>query len=204
MQSLINTRLDTIDRLLLGQVSRVDRVSIVKEVESQIYELIALKDADSISREDVLEILGKLDPPEAYLPEEGSTPERVIIARKKSSSESIVIPIAKNPPRELGRLGGILGLTSLGMLLLSFGVLILIALKNYIQDPQNFAFALGFSLIIPVATCTSGLVVSIIGVKRKFMPIAGIIASTMTISIILALIGLILFFISDKPLSYAG
>ena len=36
LQSLIDSRLDTIDRMLLSRLSRQDRLAIVREVESQI------------------------------------------------------------------------------------------------------------------------------------------------------------------------
>ena len=36
VQTLIDSRLDTIDRMLLGRLSRQDRLAIVREVESQI------------------------------------------------------------------------------------------------------------------------------------------------------------------------
>ena len=38
-QSLIDARLDTIDRMLIGQVPRSDRTAIIGEIESQIHEL---------------------------------------------------------------------------------------------------------------------------------------------------------------------
>ncbi len=70
LQSLIDSRLDTIDRMLLGRVDRGERLAIVREVESQIDELLGERDADDLSREDVLAVLGRLDPPEAYLADE--------------------------------------------------------------------------------------------------------------------------------------
>ena len=39
LQALIDSRLDTVDRMLLGRLSRQDRLAIVREVESQIHEL---------------------------------------------------------------------------------------------------------------------------------------------------------------------
>ncbi len=69
-QHLIDSRLDTIDRMLLGRVSRQERLEIVREVEVQIFEQLHERGADELSREDVLAVLGRLDPPEAYLPEE--------------------------------------------------------------------------------------------------------------------------------------
>jgi hypothetical protein len=70
VQSLIDNRLDTIDRMLVGRVARAERMAIVREVESQIHELLNERETDALSREDVLSVLARLDPPEAYLPEE--------------------------------------------------------------------------------------------------------------------------------------
>jgi hypothetical protein len=71
VQALIDARLDTIDRMLLGRVSRADRLAIVREVEGQIHDLLGERGADEPERDDVLAVLARLDPPEAYLPEEG-------------------------------------------------------------------------------------------------------------------------------------
>jgi hypothetical protein len=70
IQPLIDSRLDTIDRMLLGRLPRAERLEIVREVESQIFELLAERTGDEPSREDILAVLGRLDPPEAYLPDE--------------------------------------------------------------------------------------------------------------------------------------
>ena len=72
LQCLIDSRLDTIERMLLGRVARAERLAIVREVESQIHELLSERETDELSREDVLSVLARLDPPEAYLPEEDS------------------------------------------------------------------------------------------------------------------------------------
>ena len=70
LQALIDSRLDTIDRMLLGRLPRSERLEIVREVESQIFELLQERCSDEPTREDVLAVLARLDPPEAYLPEE--------------------------------------------------------------------------------------------------------------------------------------
>ncbi len=59
---------------------RSQRVEIVREVEAQIYELLGECErgregtgagaGEEVSRQDVLSVLGRLDPPEAYLPDE--------------------------------------------------------------------------------------------------------------------------------------
>ncbi len=70
VQALVDARLDTIDRMLLGRVSRADRLAIVREVEGQVHDLLAERGSDEPGRDDVLAVLARLDPPEAYLPEE--------------------------------------------------------------------------------------------------------------------------------------
>lgn len=70
LQSLIDSRLDTIDRMLLGRLPRGERLEIVREVESQIFEHLSERAGGEVSRDDVLDALRRLDPPEAYLPEE--------------------------------------------------------------------------------------------------------------------------------------
>ena len=69
LQTLIDSRLDTIDRMLLGRLPRSERLEVVREVEGQIHELLGERGSDDLTREDVLAVLARLDPPEAYLPE---------------------------------------------------------------------------------------------------------------------------------------
>jgi hypothetical protein len=111
LQNLIDARLDTIDRMLLGRVPRADRTAIVREVEGQIYDLLQERDLESLDRDDVLAVLARLDPPEAYLPEESSsspTPARIPTPRR---------PAPTSPPgtSRVGTVSGILGLLALGV-----------------------------------------------------------------------------------------
>jgi hypothetical protein len=70
LRNLIDTRLEAIDRILLRvETGWSERRSIVDEVETQIYELLARR-GPAPSEADVLAVLGTLDPPEAYIPEE--------------------------------------------------------------------------------------------------------------------------------------
>ena len=88
LQMLIDSRLDTIDRMLLGRLSRQDRLAIVREVDSQIHELIQASEGDELTREDVLAVLARLDPPEAYLPNEtdgGSVTVRGTLATRATN-----------------------------------------------------------------------------------------------------------------------
>lgn len=70
LRALIERRLDGIDRVLLAAgVLRGERCGIVEEVEAQIYEMLARRTDDTLTRHDVLAVLSALDPPEAYAPE---------------------------------------------------------------------------------------------------------------------------------------
>jgi len=117
LQTLIDSRLDTIDRMLLGRVPRQDRVAIVREVESQVFEL--LSDRDDPSREDVLAVLARLDPPEAYLSDEDEvesaspSPRPRTVAAVRSGS-SVVVKALKWP-----KAAGIVGIIALGLLIFS-------------------------------------------------------------------------------------
>jgi hypothetical protein len=69
-RNLIDARLDAIDQVLCrARLPWSERRSIVGEVETQIFELLA-RGTESPSREGVLAVLDTLDPPEAYLPDE--------------------------------------------------------------------------------------------------------------------------------------
>ena len=111
VQGLIDCRLDTIDRMLLGRLPRSDRMEVVQEVESQIFELLAQRGNDELTREDVLSVLGQLDPPEAYLPDEDSS-EPLPRQRHRPSSSQPRQFMAQRQSRA-GMASGILGITAL-------------------------------------------------------------------------------------------
>lgn len=115
LQTLIDARLDTIDRMLLGRVPRADRLAIVREVESQIFELLhGQGEPEELSRDEVLAVLGRLDPPEAYLPEEwqdASGPVRVPSARVSAP--------ARPSSSRAGKASFIVGLATLALVALS-------------------------------------------------------------------------------------
>jgi hypothetical protein len=130
VQALVDSRLDTIDRMLMGRVPRQDRLSIVREVEAQVFELLRERDAGDISREDVLTVLARLDPPEAYLPEEASV--------EPMSPRVIARPHAVQPVRKgdskVAKISGILGLVAMAFALLSpcLGYAIAIPLQSIV------------------------------------------------------------------------
>ena len=126
LQSLVDARLDTIDRMLLGRVNRQDRLSIVREVESQIFDLLQGRDGESLDRDDVLAVLARLDPPEAYLPEEGAIVEARVI--RPSTSPRISHGPTAPPAGRPDLIGGILGIVSI--VTLAVGVMLGIALQS--------------------------------------------------------------------------
>ncbi len=123
LQTLIDCRLDTIDRMLLGRLPRSERVEIVREVESQIFELLGERHSEELTREDVLRVLGTLDPPEAYLPDETSCESS---PRRGVPSTLPRQPLrARNPLH--GRVSGILGITAFVMLLMLYPLVLLVS-----------------------------------------------------------------------------
>jgi hypothetical protein len=115
LQALVDARLDTIDRMLLGRVNRQDRLAIVREVESQIFDLLQGRDSETLDRDDVLAVLARLDPPEAYLPDD-STLERG--PSRLTTTPRVVRPSTDPNPR-IAAASGILGIVSVFMVLLS-------------------------------------------------------------------------------------
>ena len=87
---------------------------MVREVEGQIYELLGERGGHELDREDVLAVLAKLDPPEAYLPEEGGyeaaavlLPSRPVGRADRGATESRRAAVV-----------GILGLLLIGLVML--------------------------------------------------------------------------------------
>jgi hypothetical protein len=117
LEMLIESRLDTIDRMLVERVPRQDRLAIVREVESQIYDLLQAGEHEEHTRESVLEVLARLDPPEAYLPDEitgeAARPAQSISPRGR------VVPTTQQQNSNAARASGILGLVALFLILLS-------------------------------------------------------------------------------------
>lgn len=68
IQKIIDYRLDSLDRLLIGSsVSRSERMDVVQSVEDQIHEMMDRRSDGEPTREDVVQVLRELDPPEAYV-----------------------------------------------------------------------------------------------------------------------------------------
>jgi hypothetical protein len=126
-RALIDHRLDAIDRALLGRVPRADRLAIVADVETQIFELLRQHGADEPGRDDVLAVLARLDPPEAYLPDDG--PFAAPAVTPFAAATPRVAPTTEADVR-LGRWGGGVGVTALVLTLLTPAVWILAGLSG--------------------------------------------------------------------------
>ena len=158
LQMLIDSRLDTIDRMLLERLSRQERLAIVTEVESQIHELLHANDAYELTREDVLAVLARLDPPEAYLAEEAGT----AIGAARQTTASRLSSSTPDGDRKAGRVSGILGLVALTLVLI-FPLALVAA---------ELAQSVGISLILLGGMAAATFIVSILGLvlgilKRK-------------------------------------
>jgi hypothetical protein len=184
LQALIDARLDTIDRMLLGRVPRADRVAIVREVESQIHELLAQRDPERLGREDVLEVLQRLDPPEAYLPEDAGEDRERDAARRFVPSATAASSARRDDREGEGRLGGILGVSALGTMLLTPLFYIVAGLL----DSELLLFAALFvAAILGLAGGLSGLVLGIRGRSQGSWPILGIVSGAIALVLSLAL-----------------
>jgi hypothetical protein len=152
LQALVDARLDTIDRMLVGRVPRADRLSIVREVESQVFELLQERAAGEPTRDDVLAVLSRLDPPEAYLHEEDETfapPARAVSSARPAGGSGLSREVSRT-----GKVSGILGLCVLALILVS-PVILFIAESMSVQ-------ALAYLLIF--GTLASIVVLGILGV----------------------------------------
>ena len=190
-QHLINSRLDTIDRMLLGRVSRQERLEIVREVEAQIFEQLHERGGDDFSREDVLAVLGRLDPPEAYLPDEevdfGPVAARITSVprpRPTSPTNGATDPSAK--------VSGILGLVAISMLLLgvpmTYGLAVLFQSEAvlFILGGGVLALSLigGIVGIVLAARCRLSTAWGVVGLVNGLLSILGAICAPLLVLVL--------------------
>lgn len=68
LRQMIDARLDNVERALMTQfMGRGDRQQILSAIEDQILEMLGRSTGEEPTRDDLLNVLAKLDPPEAYL-----------------------------------------------------------------------------------------------------------------------------------------
>jgi len=181
LQMLIDSRLDTIDRMLLGRLSRQDRLAIVREVESQIHELIQASDAEELTREDVLAALARLDPPEAYLPDET---ESGPVSFQRAVATRATQPVLKRDLK-VGRASGFLGLAAIVLVLfLPVTYSIAVALKS---ELAFIVLVVGNMLLVAVAAAL-GLVLGAVAHKSGAWAIVGIVTSLLAPLLLIAIL----------------
>jgi len=117
LQSLVDARLDAVDRMLLGRISRQERLDVVGEVEGRIHELLreCLGAGGEPSREDVLAVLARLDPPEAYLPEDAMETKTTAPSRAPRTAREIAPPASAADSSRFTRFNAGLGIMSVAM-----------------------------------------------------------------------------------------
>ena len=187
LQALVDCRLDTIDRMLMGRVARQDRVSIVREVEAQVFELLLERDTEDLTREDVLAVLGRLDPPEAYLPESNGG-ERATPRMSSRLPEPLLTH--KGNPR-VAKYGGILGLVSLTLALL--GPVVGHAIAIPFQSIEVLCIVWGISSLLTFVSGILGFVLALNSRMGSPWAIVGIVTSSISVLCTLALPLVILF-----------
>ncbi len=182
LRTLIDARLDTIDRMLLGRVSRQDRLDIVREVELQVLDQLGDRDAATLGREDVLAVLARLDPPEAYLPEEGPAAQ----AAPRPAARASARPEARltGPPtgRLVPRIGGLLGIGSVLAVALAIAAF---WIEQELVSARNEEYWDAFCfLLLLVAICSGivGVVLTGWARLRSPMAVAGLVTGTIGIT----------------------
>lgn len=146
LQRLIDARLDTIDRMLLGRLPRADRLAVAREVEGQLHDLLGERPANELAREDVLGALAQLDPPEAYLPEEGSYEAAAVLLPSRAPASGRAGRGADGKPAAVV---GILGLVLLGLVALWPLTFLLVEMADL--DVVGLVLLLGESLLMAAA-----------------------------------------------------
>src|SRR5215470_4522668 len=100
LRNLIDNRLDGIDRILMeAGTPRAERGTILSDIEGQIYEMLRAKVGEQEpSRRDVLDVLAKLDPPEAYAPEDQAEKAAELKPIAAVAAQSPRLPALENGP----------------------------------------------------------------------------------------------------------
>jgi hypothetical protein len=178
LQALIDARLDTVERMLLGQVPRPDRLAIVNEVEAQIHELLGDRDPQLLTSDDVLEVLRRLDPPEAYLSSENLDARTAEHHVRRAAT--IVSTAPKTSAGREGSIGGVAGLCAFGLVVL-MPLFYLLAMAS--DSTVIFFGGLACLSLVGIAGSIAGLVLSIRGRQQGVLPVLGLIGSSLALPI---------------------
>jgi hypothetical protein len=201
LRGLIDSRLDTIDRMLLGRFPRAERLEVVREVESQIYDLLgerAEQGGEALTREDVLAVLGRLDPPEAYLPDEAN--EDASAARVMETpfgDRRRPVPVhpagANAAGGRLAPTSGVLGIIALVFLLMQFPLVV--ALANHFRESVLLVLGGWYAItIIVLVLGTLAIVLAVRAGLRRLWAVAGLVLGILDVfgSVGMAVLGLFL------------
>jgi hypothetical protein len=115
LRSLVDNRLDTIERALMqGNTPRAERRSILEDIETQILEMLSAETAGhEPTRADLLRVFTKLDPPEAFAGEQAEMPKSARASRCAAPSFAPVPPVSKPTYSTVGILACVGGLVTL-------------------------------------------------------------------------------------------
>lgn len=173
LQGLIDARLDTIDRMLLGRLPRADRLAVTRDVEGQIFDLLGERPGHELDREDVLTVLARLDPPEAYIPEEGGyEAQAVLLPAAATGRLRAASALPEDGDRKRAMVVGIVGLLVMTMIAL----LPVFYLIGALFEAELFLFGIiGLSCLIAVASLPT-LILSILWRRGGPWAVVGIVA----------------------------
>jgi hypothetical protein len=187
-RALIDARLEAVERALFGRMSRAERLDIVGEVESRIDELLreSCSPGAEPSRDDVLAVLSRLDPPEAYLDFESGEAFRQPSFERIMSRPRLETANLDDKLRRRSMVGGICGIVGLFAAFLAPAFYLLAqALESFIV----LFLGIGGCLVICLVAGTASLVLSGLGQLRTGWSIAGLVLGV--ISVLLSMIGIL-------------
>lgn len=176
LQALVDARLDTIERMLLGVVPRQDRLAIARDVETQIFEQLQDRGTAELTREDVLAVLATLDPPEAYLPEESDDSPHGTRALPNLPSASAR---SRSSSASSARVSGILGIVTLIVAIL-LPIFVCVAAVAF-ESEWVLLIGGGFALSVVLTGAILSLILAARAGLRKGWAITGLVLSLLTI-----------------------
>lgn len=193
VRRIIDSRLDAIERALMANgTPRGDRLQIVSATEDQILEMLNRQGSDEPTREDVLNVLARIDPPEAYLdsraPETSDFPHH---PETESRPRHVPAPESREQPAD-----GIPGAAIAGLILsillcfVTIGLCFLIPLYGGIPATL-FGFALLFLNILAAGICNALALLRITD-KRPRQPGFGAVLAAFCCVSVAPLIGLLI------------
>lgn len=193
-RALIDARLEAVERALFGRISRTERLDIVGEVESRIDELLRERCGPGAepTREDVLAVLARLDPPEAYLDFESGEGGRVAGFERPVSYARSVSVSEDERLRKHAFVSGICGIV--GMLAALVAPL---AFFLAVQMDSTLVYLGGGSFcgLTTIVAGTAALIFAGLSRLKTSWAIAGLVLGV--ISEMLVLIGLLIMLFGD-------